>query len=353
MCSTKSTLAIEGAADGTVTVDGRVSASTSADCATSELYRCLDARADALFELGDALLCHDGPVKALVDLVLAPEHRRGYGALYDGLNAGRIEISRLRRALTGLPVPRTADGRIVLAVDVSPWLRSDAACSPERLFCHVYGRAKSASQFIPGWPYSFVAALESGRTSWVGMLDAVRLGPEDDTTAVTAAQLREVIERLVAAGHWTSGDPPVVIVTDSGYDVTRLAFVLSDLPVELVGRIRSDRVLRLPKPVRVPGTNGRPSKHGREFMLAKPETWTSSSDPRRSPSATASPSENTAPTQAGTTTQPTRRPPCAQVANCVGGVTTPPCGVPVTECRTDPSTITPAPRIKRRSFRTD
>ncbi|QMU69684.1 hypothetical protein [Streptacidiphilus sp. P02-A3a] len=26
-------------------------------------------------------------------------------------------------------------------------------------FCHVYGRAKTASQPIPGWPYSFVAVL--------------------------------------------------------------------------------------------------------------------------------------------------------------------------------------------------
>lgn len=35
---------------------------------------------------------------------------------------------------------------------------------------------------------------------------------------------------------------------DAGYDVTRLAWVLRDLPVELVGRVRSDRVMRLPKP---------------------------------------------------------------------------------------------------------
>jgi hypothetical protein len=92
-------------------------------------------------------------------------------------------VDRLRIGLAGLPVPRTDDGRIVLAVDVSPWLRSDAPTSVDRLFCRVYGRAKSASQFIPGWPYSFVIALESGRTSWTGILDAIRLGPEDDATA--------------------------------------------------------------------------------------------------------------------------------------------------------------------------
>ncbi len=30
---------------------------------------------------------------------------------------------------------------------------------------------------------------------------------------------------------------------DTGYDITRLAYVPADLPVELVGRLRSDRVM--------------------------------------------------------------------------------------------------------------
>jgi DDE superfamily endonuclease len=169
-------------------------------------YASLTARADALFELTDAVLCADGPVTSLVELTLVAEHRRGHGAMYDALNQGRVEPERLRRNLASLPLPRAGDGRIVLAVDVSPWLRPDAATSPERLFCHVYGRGKGNAQLIPGWPYSFVAALETGRTSWTALLDAVRLGPADDATAVTAEQLRGVIERLIAAGHWRPGD---------------------------------------------------------------------------------------------------------------------------------------------------
>jgi len=70
-----------------------------------ELYRCFTARADALFELADAVLCADGPVKTLVGLSLAPEHQRGHGALYDAVNCGRIDIARLRRSLAGLPLP--------------------------------------------------------------------------------------------------------------------------------------------------------------------------------------------------------------------------------------------------------
>lgn len=253
-----------------------------------EFYRCLTARADALFELTDGVLCAEGPVHSLVELSLVAEHRRGHGSLYAGLARGRLEVQRLRWALSTLPLPRAGDGRIVLAVDVSSWLRPDAATSAERLFCHVYGRAKSQSQFIPGWPYSFVAALETGRTSWTAILDAVRLGPVDDATAVTAAQLRQVIERLLDAGQWKPGDPQILIVADAGYDVTRLAFLLADLPVELLGRIRSDRVLRLPAPPRDPHFIGRPPKHGGEFALGDPATWPAPRNTRpRRPPATA------------------------------------------------------------------
>src|SRR5882757_7869282 len=205
-------------------------------------HACLPARADELSELADAVLCADGPVRDLAGLSLAPGHRRGHGALYDAVNHGRVDIGRLRRSLAGLALPRAADGRLVLAADVSNWLRPGAATSAERLFCHVYGRGKGQAQMIPGWPYSFVAALEPGRTSWTALLDVVRLGPCDDATEVTATQVREVIERLGQAGHHQPGDPDILIVFDAGYDVTRLAFLLADLPVELLGRLRSDRV---------------------------------------------------------------------------------------------------------------
>jgi hypothetical protein len=116
-------------------------------------------------------------VSSLVELTLRAEHRRGHGGLYDGGNCGRLDTDRLRSELACLPLPRARDGGIVLALDVSPWLRSGASTSAERLFYHVYGRAKSAAQLIPGWPYSFVVAWESGRSSWTEVLDALRLGP--------------------------------------------------------------------------------------------------------------------------------------------------------------------------------
>ncbi|MFF9572929.1 NF041680 family putative transposase, partial [Streptomyces sp. NPDC014685] len=240
----------------------------------TELYACLTAWDDALFELCDALLCTDGPVRTLVDLVFAPEHRRGHGALYGGLNQCRIDVARLRRALAGVPLPRAVDGRPVLAVDVSPWLRPDANTCADRPFCHTFGRGEGKHQMVPGWPYSIVAALENGRTSWTAVLDAVRLEPGAAVAAVTTEQIREVVERLVAAGQWKPGDPEVLVVLDAGYDAPRIAHLPAGLPVEILGRLRSDRVMRRPTPLRVyDPKGGRPPKHGGEFVFGDPATW--------------------------------------------------------------------------------
>jgi hypothetical protein len=45
---------------------------------------------------------------------------RGHGAMYDALNHGQVAPERIRRTLASVPLPRAADGRIMLAVDVCP-----------------------------------------------------------------------------------------------------------------------------------------------------------------------------------------------------------------------------------------
>lgn len=120
----------------------RREALAEASCFRGEFYECPTARRDELFELVDAVLCVDGAVKSPVDLTLSPDHRRRHGAMYGGLNHGRIDI--------------------------------------DRLFCHACRRAKTASQFIPGRPCSFVGVLEPGATSWTAILDAARPGRRCD-----------------------------------------------------------------------------------------------------------------------------------------------------------------------------
>ena len=234
-------------------------------------YQCLLRRADAMFELCDAVLCASGPVTSLPELSLDSVHRRGHGAMYDALAAGQIDIASLRVSLSGLVLARSSRGQLRLAVDVTPWPRPDAECSPQRSHCHRPCRCDGVRQTIPGWNYSIVAVLESGRLSWTAPLDAVRLRPDDDVTEVTARQLRELIGRLQAAGQVRDGDPRVLVALDAGYDVIRLAHLLADLPVELVGRLRSDRVFYGPTPPRRPG-RGRPERHGDEMRFADPAT---------------------------------------------------------------------------------
>ncbi|GHH71712.1 hypothetical protein GCM10018793_07530 [Streptomyces sulfonofaciens] len=54
----------------------------------------------------------------------------------------------------------------------------------------------------------------------------------------------------------------------------RIAHLLVGLPVEILGRTRSGRVMRRPTPPRVyDPKGGRPPKHGGEFVLGDPATW--------------------------------------------------------------------------------
>src|SRR6266487_3479521 len=178
----------------------------------SGLYDCLTLRADALFELTDAVLCADHAVASLVRLCLEPEFTRGHGALYDALSAGRIDDERLfslltaalpplagdgparawiaehdmidrgllEKALTGLPLAGAAAvrdacarwSRLRFAVDATAYPRPDARCSPGREHvhngaCHCKGSSKTA----PGWEYQFTAAVGHLRTAWAALLD--------------------------------------------------------------------------------------------------------------------------------------------------------------------------------------
>ncbi|MGQ4418162.1 transposase, partial [Streptomyces sp. SAS_269] len=86
--------------------DTRRDASEQLSCFRGEFYSCLTARSDALFELADAVLCGDGPVRSLPELSLVGEHRRGHGGLYSAVARGRVDTDRLRRVLASVPLHR-------------------------------------------------------------------------------------------------------------------------------------------------------------------------------------------------------------------------------------------------------
>lgn len=57
-----------------------------------------------------------------------------------------------------------------------------------------------------------------------------------------------MVEDLIEMGRWHVGDRDILIVFDAGYDAPRMAHLLDGLPVEVLGRMRSDRVMRRPTP---------------------------------------------------------------------------------------------------------
>ena len=172
-----------------------------------QLYGCLEARADALFELADAVLCADHAVTSLVRLSLEREFTRGHASLCKALPAGKIDEEELftllaavvpqavdgpeareriaendvighclpEKALAGLPSGDAAQvgdacarwTRLRFAVDATAFPRPDAWCFPDRE--HVHNGAchcKGSSKTTPGWEFQLGAALLKELLSW-------------------------------------------------------------------------------------------------------------------------------------------------------------------------------------------
>jgi len=229
----------------------------------TELHACFTRRADALFELGEALLCAEA-FPSLPHLSMEPAHRRGWGSAYAALARGRIAIERLRDLLAGsLP---NADP-LVFAVDVTTWPRCDAECSPSRGYYYHPSRHSAGQPIIAGWAWQWICQLSFTRDSWTAPVDAARLHPLDDTDLTAACQVRALLGRLPVSGSMP------LFVFDAGYDSAQLTLDLADARVAVLVRLRSDRCFYADPPPRPPGSTGRPRRHGAKFALADPTTW--------------------------------------------------------------------------------
>jgi hypothetical protein len=236
----------------------------------TELHACFPRRADALFELGDALLCAPGPVASLPHLSLEPVHRRGWGSVYAALASGRIDSERLRDLLTSYLPP--ADP-LVFAVDVTTWPRCDAECSPCRGYYYHPSRHSAGQPIIAGWAWQWIAQLSFGRDSWTAPVDAARLHPLEDIDRTAAVQVRALLARLGRLNGRDTGGPVPLFVFDGGYDSAQLTLDLVEVSVAVLVRLRADRCFYADPPPRAPGSTGRPRRHGAKFAFADPATW--------------------------------------------------------------------------------
>jgi hypothetical protein len=229
-------------------------------------HGCLGPWPDALFELTDAVLCAAGPVCSLPRLSLEPACRRGHGSGYAALAGGGVDT----RALAGLLAAyRPASWPLVFAVDATTWPRCAAATSPERGLYYHPSRQTRGKPVVPGWCYQLVTQLSFSRDSWTWPADARRIGPREDPAAVTVAQVREVAARLGEAG------PVPLFVFDAGssYDPAWLSHELAGERVQVLVRLRRNRVMYRDPPPRGPHTAGAPARHGPPLDLKDPATW--------------------------------------------------------------------------------
>jgi hypothetical protein len=234
-----------------------------------DLYGCFPRRADALFELCDALLCSAGPVACPVELSVEPEFRRGHGSVYDALAGGRVDRARLCRLLTGVVAPARAGEPLMFGVDVSPIARPDARYVDQLSMVQV--RGAGGDRFVSGWPVSFMVGIGWGASSWVDPVDARRLAPGESHVQGAVGQVGALLEDLVASGRWVVGDPAPLVMFDSGYPGAVLAHGLAGLPVQVLVRVRSDRVFYA-EPERGKPRRGRTPRHGARFACGDPGT---------------------------------------------------------------------------------
>src|SRR5512132_1383576 len=227
-------------------------------------YGCLGRRADALFELTDALLCAPGPVGSLPQLSLEPAFRRGWGSLYGALACGSVDVEATRDLLAAV---RPRGWPLVFAIDQTSWPRCDAETSPQRGIYYHPSRHSAGQPVVAGWCYQWACQLGWDHDSWTAPVDARRIRPAVDPAAATVAQVAALLGRLGAT-------PQVpLLVFDAGYDPVALTVDLAELRAAVLVRIRSDRVFYADPPQRPPGTTGRPRKHGQRFACQDPATW--------------------------------------------------------------------------------
>lgn len=256
----------------------------------SALHTCFSKRADALFELTDAIIT-GGSQPSPVHLSLQPQHRRGWGSLYAALRHGCMNTEHLRTLLSDYPLnsltvvdPRhTKHSRPVYAVDVSVWSRCDAEASPDRGFYYHPSRHSAGQPIVAGWAYQWISQLGFTRDSWTAPLDVRRVHPNETAYLVAVEQIRSLLSHKrknpsIPSSH---SEHVPLFVFDAGYEPSQLAEELgsSNTCASILVRLRSGRCFygdplspaECGTGLGTPG--GRPRRHGHKFECSNPASW--------------------------------------------------------------------------------
>lgn len=226
-----------------------------------EVYASFTFRADALFELVEALLLSP-IIRSAVEVSQSPVFRRRFPSVYDALDNGRIDPTALRKALVEAEPEEALSvaGYAVYALDTTISPRPDADTVPDRSKVYSAERGKA----IPGHQFSWLGRVIASGQSWFAPREVQRV-PANSTPAEIGAQQ---VQRLVAD---PKPDLPKALVVDSHYACPPFlrAFVGLAPRMAVLGRLACNRVVygQPPPPT---GKPGRPRVHGKKLPLRNP-----------------------------------------------------------------------------------
>lgn len=229
----------------------------------AEVYSTFQRRADAVFELIDALAA-DTQARSPVELSLSPFFRRQYASIYDGLGAWKYEAAVLDKIVLDILSPREVGSFRLWAVDETPRRRQHAPTVADRAYVHYPNPVGNNKPITIGHNYGALVHIElEGPSTWAPAWTLERT--PTDWTGVDLA-LEQVV-RLVRCD-----DGRHIVTADSRYGTPLYIAGLYQCPnVTGVTRLSSPRNLYHKAP---PYSGfGRPRIHGDVFKLHDATTW--------------------------------------------------------------------------------
>src|SRR2546427_838016 len=155
-----------------------------------QMYSSFERGADALFNLGDALLS-ESQAQSLPELSLSAFFERQWPSVYEALSDGRINVEQIRAIwVSVLLAERAEDEPIWIAVDGSNIARPNARTSADRTIIHVPNLPLVDKPISIGWAFSTVVLVPEQASSWTPILEQQRISSEQTAIEVAIAQLQ-------------------------------------------------------------------------------------------------------------------------------------------------------------------
>jgi hypothetical protein len=214
-----------------------------------------------LFNTVDALLT-ETQAQSFPELSLSPLFERRWCSLYEAFEDGRIDQDRLRRVFARYLLPAQGE-RLWLGIDASSIERPQSKTSPDRTVVYKPNLPESSKPISYGWQFSTVVLLPDQPSSWTAVLDQQRIGSEQTSVQVAAAQLRQLAPEL---------DCRPIVASDRWYSCAPFLLATEGLPFDKLLRLKRKRVLYRPAPAPT-GKRGAPCKDGERFQCGNPSTY--------------------------------------------------------------------------------